>query len=170
MAGQPIRRVAQGTLSTQLFKVHLRFVNIDGLGQYMASATPGSKTCLCGSKKPYAQCCEPLHRGAAAATAEALMRSRYSAFALGLDEYIQRSWHSSKRPPLNEISDNEKPRWIGLQIKRHEQLDSDRAIVEFVARYKINGRAFVLHESSRFVRADGHWFYIDGITMPPHES
>ena len=104
----------------------------------MASATPSSKTCLCGSKKSYAQCCEPLHCGAAAATAEALMRSRYTAFVLGLDEYIQRSWHASKRSPLNEISDNEKLRWIGLQIKRHEQFDSDRAVVEFVARCKIN--------------------------------
>lgn len=90
------------------------------------------------------------------------MRSRYSAFVLGLDEYIQRSWHPSQRPPLDEASDKEKPRWIGLQIKRHEQIDSDHAIVEFVARFKINGRALVLHEISHFVRENEHWFYVDG--------
>ncbi|MFT3929325.1 MAG: YchJ family metal-binding protein [Spongiibacteraceae bacterium] len=123
--------------------------------------------CPCGSKKIYAQCCEPLHRGEPAATAEALMRSRYSAFALGLDEYIQRSWHASKRPPLHAFSasekhNSEKQQWIGLQIKRYELLDADRAIVEFKARYKINGRAFVLHESSRFIRENAHWFYVDG--------
>ncbi len=48
------------------------------------------------------------------------MRSRYSAFALGIDEYIQRSWRVSTRTPLNEMQDNEKLRWMGLQIKRHE--------------------------------------------------
>lgn len=128
----------------------------------MIKTTLENTTCPCGSKISYAQCCELLHRGAAAASAEMLMRSRYSAFALGLDEYIQRSWHSSKRPPLQPIDDSEKPRWIGLHIQRHEQLDNQRAIVEFTARYKLNGRAFVLRETSRFVHENGHWFYVDG--------
>lgn len=139
----------------------------------MIKVTLDSNSCPCGSKKSYAQCCELLHKGAPAATAEALMRSRYSAFALGLDEYIQRSWHISKRPPVDAFRDNEKhdddasnendrPRWIGLQIKRHQPIDNDHAIVEFVARYKINGRAFVLHEVSRFIRENGSWFYVDG--------
>lgn len=121
-----------------------------------------SQACPCGSKKLYAQCCEPLHHGAVAANAEALMRSRYSAFALGLDNYIARSWHATTRPASNTGDTNEKPHWIGLQIKRHEQLDDEHALVEFSARYKINGRAFVLHEISRFVREGGHWFYVDG--------
>ena len=90
------------------------------------------------------------------------MRSRYSAFARGLDEYIQRSWHVSTRPLVDSNSDKEKQQWIGLQIKRHQQSDADHAIVEFIARYKINGRAFVLQETSRFVRENGHWFYMDG--------
>lgn len=127
----------------------------------MTKLTPGSNPCPCGSKKSYAQCCELLHKGGFAPTAEALMRSRYTAFALGLDEYIQRSWHASTRPS-ESIGEDEKPRWIGLQIKRHESLDDDRAMVEFNARYKINGRAFVLHEISRFVRENGQWFYLDG--------
>ena len=89
------------------------------------------------------------------------MRSRYCAFALGLDDYIQRSWHPTTRPAPSVVS-ADKQRWIGLQIKQHQLIDSEHARVEFVARYKINGRAFGLHEISRFVREGGHWFYIDG--------
>src|SRR5690606_6355236 len=119
--------------------------------------------CVCGSGKPYVQCCEPLHQGEPASSAEALMRSRYSAFALGLPDYIERSWHQSTRPPvLSNDGAAEKQQWIGLRIKRHEIIDATHARVEFVARYKINGRAFALQETSRFVREDGHWFYVDG--------
>jgi SEC-C motif-containing protein len=114
----------------------------------------------------YAACCEPLHNGAPASSAEALMRSRYCAFALGLDDYIQRSWHPSTRPPRSENHADEihKTHWLSLRIKRHDIIDASHALVEFVARYKINGRALVLHETSRFIRADGHWFYLDGDT------
>jgi SEC-C motif-containing protein len=117
--------------------------------------------CPCGSGKTYAQCCEPLHLGAAAGTAEALMRSRYSAFVLNLQNYIQRSWHSSTRPAPMQV-EPDGMRWLGLRIKRHEIIDADHALVEFTARYKIAGRAFALHEISRFVRENGHWFYLDG--------
>lgn len=92
------------------------------------------------------------------------MRSRYSAFALDLHDYIARSWHASTRPSASAHAENapHKTQWIGLQIKRHAAIDATHALVEFVARYKINGRAFVLHETSRFVHEDGHWFYVDG--------
>jgi SEC-C motif-containing protein len=92
------------------------------------------------------------------------MRSRYSAFCLDLPEYLERSWHSSTRPG-HTTTENEpvKPRWIGLRIKRHETIDDDHALVEFAARYKVGGRVFVLHEISRFVRENGHWFYVDGV-------
>jgi SEC-C motif-containing protein len=53
-------------------------------------------------------------------------------------------------------------KWLGLDVKRHEQQDDDHAIVEFVARYKVNGRAQRLHEVSRFVREAGCWYYRDG--------
>lgn len=128
----------------------------------MAKMKLDSEICVCGNKRPYPQCCGPLHHGVPAVDAEALMRSRYSAFALGLDDYIQRSWHSSNRPPLSALHHSETKHWIGLQIKRHEQLDGVHALVEFIARYKINGRAFVLHEVSRFVREGADWFYVDG--------
>ncbi len=131
----------------------------------MAKTAQADSRCPCGSDKPYAHCCELLHCGASAPSAEALMRSRYAAYALGLDAYIRRSWHASTRPPAQELANAEKPRWIGLQIKRHEPSDADHAIVEFSARYKINGRAFVMREISRFVREDGHWFYLDAETL-----
>jgi SEC-C motif-containing protein len=117
--------------------------------------------CPCGSGKAYCDCCEPLHRGAPADSAEALMRSRYAAFALGLADYIQSSWHPSTRPPPQSTEAG--PQWIGLAVKRHEPIDAEHAVVEFVARYKINGRAHALREISRFVREDGRWFYVDGV-------
>lgn len=129
----------------------------------MADSKPtnnASPDCPCGSKRSYRQCCELLHDGAPARDAEALMRSRYSAFALGRDDYLQRSWHASTRPASSATDAQQ--RWIGLQIKRHQPIDNEQALVEFVARYKINGRAFALREISRFVREGDHWFYVDG--------
>lgn len=123
-----------------------------------SSAAP----CPCGHKKTYAQCCGLYHAGEIAPTAEALMRSRYSAFALRLDAYLLATWHSTTRPASLSLADDEQTRWIGLEIKRHENAETDRAIVEFVARYKIGGRAHRLHETSRFVRESGRWFYVDG--------
>lgn len=115
--------------------------------------------CYCGSGKTYAACCEPSHQGVPAQTAEALMRSRYSAYVLGLRQYLLDSWHVSTRPPELDLS--EPTQWLGLQVLRHEQQDESHALVEFVARYKVNGRAFRLHEVSRFVHQNGRWCYLD---------
>jgi SEC-C motif domain protein len=93
------------------------------------------------------------------------MRSRYSAFYMNLPEYIERSWHSSTRASRPAEEQGDKPRWIGLRVTRHEIIDHEREIVEFTARYKLRGRVFLIHEVSRFVREDGHWFYLDG-TFP----
>ncbi|MFM8501503.1 MAG: YchJ family metal-binding protein, partial [Fluviibacter sp.] len=71
-------------------------------------------------------------------------------------------WHSTTRPASLGFDKEEKTRWLGLTIKRHEVQDKDHATVEFLARYKICGRAYRLHETSRFVREDGRWFYVDG--------
>jgi SEC-C motif-containing protein len=119
------------------------------------SATP----CPCGQPKDYADCCGVYHGGVAAPTAEALMRSRYSAYALGRANYILATWHASTRPL--DANPGRGIRWIGLTIKRHETSD-DSALVEFVARYKTGGRAQRLHEVSRFVREHGRWYYVDG--------
>ena len=90
------------------------------------------------------------------------MRSRYVAFALGLEAYLLDTWHSTTRPASLDLDKEPKPRWLGLSIKRHEPQDDAHALVEFVARYKIDGRAYRLHETSRFVRENGRWFYVDG--------
>jgi len=93
------------------------------------------------------------------------MRSRYSAFVLGLPHYLLASWHASTRPESLELDAG--TRWLGLAIKWHQQTGDDTAEVEFVARSRRGGgRAERLHERSRFVQEQGHWFYVDGLIDP----
>jgi SEC-C motif domain protein len=115
--------------------------------------------CPCESGRTYEKCCAPFHQGAAAETAEQLMRSRYSAFVLNLHAYLLATWHSSTRPAT--LGDDEPVRWLGLKIK-DAQTQASHAEVEFIARYKIGGKAWKLHERSRFVFEEGRWYYIDG--------
>jgi SEC-C motif-containing protein len=98
----------------------------------------------------------------AALTAEVLMRSRYTAYSMLREEYLLATWHHSTRPAALGLAEEIPSKWIGLEVKRHVQQDADHAIVEFVARYKVNGRAQRLHEISRFVREEGRWFYVAG--------
>jgi SEC-C motif-containing protein len=118
--------------------------------------------CYCGSGKPYEACCGRLHSGAEnAASAEVLMRSRYSAYVLKLEDYLLATWHPDTRPAeLDLAADDSK--WLGLEVKKRAAQDASHATVEFVARYRIAGRGYRLHEISRFVREDGSWFYLDG--------
>ena len=119
--------------------------------------------CPCGSGRPYGACCGPRHDGSRPAEdAEALMRSRYAAFVAGDAPYLLATWHPDTRPGHLDLSEEPMPRWLGLQVKRHQVLGPDQARVEFVARYKVGGRAFRLHEASRFTREDGRWYYVDG--------
>lgn len=122
-----------------------------------------SNVCPCGSNKTYADCCGRYLTGCETPpTAEALMRSRYTAYTLLRENYLLHSWHPSTRPLQLGLAEDTSSKWLGLQVKRHEQQDDAHAIVEFVARYKVGGRAHRLHEVSRFVREDGRWFYVDG--------
>ena len=109
-------------------------------------------------------CCQPLHDGhALAASAEALMRSRYSAYVLGLRAYLLARWHPDTRPDTLTLDDTAGMRWLGLSVKRHADGGDGTAVVEFVARYKVGGGpAERLHEVSRFARIDGRWAYVDG--------
>ena len=118
--------------------------------------------CPCGSNRPYPDCCARYLEGEAAPTAEALMRSRYTAYTSENEKYLLATWHPSTRPAALALAADTPTKWLGLEVKRHEQQDADHAIVEFVARYKVNGRAHRLHEISRFVREAGQWFYVDG--------
>ena len=119
--------------------------------------------CPCGSNKQYVGCCGRYLDGSQIPpTAEALMRSRYSAYTLLREDYLLSSWHASTRPAQLDLAAKASSKWLGLEIRQHEQQDADHAVVEFVARYKVAGRAHRLHEVSRFIREDGRWFYMDG--------
>ena len=123
---------------------------------------PASSACPCGSARSYAACCELVHNGEPAITAEALMRSRYCAYVLGLERYLLATWHASTRPASLRLDDEPQPKWLGLEVRRHVQTGDDAATVEFIARYKTGGRAHRLHEISRFRRDGGRWYYVDG--------
>ena len=131
-------------------------------------------SCPCGGPS-LATCCGPFLSGAAIApTAEALMRSRYTAYTQRNEAYLRATWDPRTLPAEPIVQENERLQWLGLQVesplrlrKRKVELESpDADTVEFVARYKINGRAHRIHEISRFVRADvdgaARWFYLDG--------
>ena len=118
--------------------------------------------CPCGSGRPLAACCGRFHAGEAAPDAESLMRSRYSAYVLGREDYLRATWHPATCPAALGLDTVPRPQWLGLAVKAHTPLDATHATVEFVARYKLNGRAFRLHETSRFERVDGRWLYVDG--------
>lgn len=128
----------------------------------MAPGKVRGAACPCGSGKDYAQCCGPFHDGQDAPTAEALMRSRYSAYVLALEPYLLDTWHAGTRPPSLDLDEDGPTRWLGLEIRRHQRTGPDSATVEFVARYKISGRAFRLHEISRFIQEEGRWYYVNG--------
>ena len=118
--------------------------------------------CACGSGRTYAACCGRFHAGEPAPDAETLMRSRYSAYVHGLEPYLLATWHAATRPAALELDASPRPQWLGLAVKAHVPSDASHAEVEFIARYKLNGRAFKLHEVSRFERLDGRWLYVGG--------
>ena len=109
---------------------------------------------------PYSECCEPLHRGTAIApTAARLMRSRYSAFALGEVDYLLSTWSPRTRPAELELYPDQ--RWLGLEIlKVTGGMLDDQATVEFIARYSNEGARGEQHEISSFVREGGRWYYL----------
>ena len=146
--------------------------------------------CPCGTGRAFAVCCGPFLNGQATApNAEALMRSRYTAFTRRDDAYLLATWHASTRPAALNLAADSVTRWIGLDVKRFEAgravddihggisngsgvsraMDgsADSAIVEFVARYKTGGRAQRLQEISRFVCEDGRWYYVAAVTSTP---
>ena len=123
----------------------------------------GNKPCPCNLGDPYSTCCEPLlTRDKNASTAEALMRSRYTAYVLLDVNYLLKTWHPSTRPA--NIDPATIPEWYGLHIVRTAlgSETDDQGIVEFKATSLSQKKAWKLHEVSRFVKEDGQWFYVDG--------
>ncbi|MER1995977.1 MAG: YchJ family protein [Arthrobacter sp.] len=121
--------------------------------------------CPCLSGETYGNCCGRFHSGAAQApTAEALMRSRYSAFVTGDAAYLLRTWHPSTRPPELELELDPGLRWRRLDIVMTVAggpLDTE-GVVSFEAHYRQDGRAGVQRERSSFLRQDGRWLYVAG--------
>lgn len=131
------------------------------------SATPTMKqpVCCCDSGKPFKLCCGPLLEGSATPkTAKKLMRSRYTAYALGgYGDYLMATWHPDHRVDLDAATLSMKTTdWQSLKILDGSQ-DHDVAYVEFLASFlESDGQTGAHHERSRFQRIDGHWYYVDG--------
>jgi SEC-C motif-containing protein len=139
------------------------------VGVKKARPKTDNAACPCGSGSGYVLCCGAfIDNGALPVTAEQLMRSRYSAYVLAREDYLLRTWHGSTRPAQLDLQNAGPVKWLGLKILRTEAggANDREAVVEFVARYQVNGRAERLHEISRFVREAGQWLYVDGRIAP----
>ena len=110
-------------------------------------------------------CCAPYHLGRTAPTAEALMRSRYSAFVLGFEPYLLQTWHSDTRPKSLNLTENSPAKWLGLEVKTATLINKNNATVEFFAHYEVDNTPYHMHEISQFSLIDGLWFYKDGIDL-----
>ncbi len=123
--------------------------------------------CPCGSGKEFAACCEPVLKGAPAATPEALMRARYTAHAVGSFTFLETSVHPSTREKVDTAKMrqwSEAVTWNGMEV--HETTGGgeadDAGTVSFTARYSVNGVEQDLREDASFVRENGAWYYLDG--------
>ena len=124
-----------------------------------------SSRCLCGSGIAYQDCCAPFHLGEKyPTTAQALMRSRYTAYALRNVAYLQATWDVTKRPEHIDFS-RENIEWLRLEIiecKKGGMKDA-KGIVVFKAYYQQDGEEHCMNEISRFTKHQGLWFYLDGV-------
>ncbi len=128
------------------------------------------KSCPCGwtvrgSKINYLQCCgQYIEHATVSPTAEALMRSRYSAYVLGHEAYLLHSWHISTRPGQLDLGD-EPIEWLKLEVLATNQgTPADKqGTVEFIAYYQLQGKKHQIHEISRFMKQNSEWFYVDGV-------
>ena len=132
-----------------------------------------SEPCPCQSGTPLERCCGPLLAGAPAPTAEALMRSRYTAYARGAIDHVVATHDPATAGDIDREATlrwSKEAEWTGLAIAAKENggEGDDDGMVEFIARYRAGGHDLTHHERSRFRRIDGRWFYVDGdIVKPP---
>lgn len=134
--------------------------------------------CPCGTQKHYTDCCQPYLDGLSAApTAEALMRSRYTAYSKNNLNYLIGTQHPKTRKktdPTTLQQTFETTHWVNLTIVKTQQGQPHhkRGIVEFIATHQeksrtLNPQQSQLHERSRFIQENNHWFYVDGDLLPP---
>lgn len=124
--------------------------------------------CPCTSGRPLEECCQPLIDGAPAPTAEALMRSRYTAFVLGRLEHLDRTLAPEKREDVDHAeveASSREAEGLGLEVRTAAE-DGDTATVEYVARFKLHGQQIAHHELARFRRDGDGWLYVDGDVNP----
>ncbi len=124
--------------------------------------------CPCLSGEVFGNCCRPVHAarkagGHGAVTAEALMRSRYSAFVTGDAAYLLASWHTSTRPASLELDPSMVWRRLDIVDTVAGGPFDDTGIVEFAAHYRQDGERGVQRERSTFRREDGRWFYVEPV-------
>lgn len=120
--------------------------------------------CLCGSGVPYDQCCGIYHSsGVMPDSALTLMRSRFTAYAMRNSEYLTATWVKEKCPDNIDFS-KEKAEWLRLEIIQSKKggPKDQKGLVEFKAYFLTDGEEFALHEISRFIKANGRWYYLDG--------
>ncbi len=96
------------------------------------------------------------------------MRSRYTAYTQNCEAYLLRTWHTSTRPGQLNLEQLSTVQWISLKILTSQAgtMHDDAGVVEFIARFKKNGKAMRLHETSEFVKENGHWYYLNGGETP----
>jgi SEC-C motif-containing protein len=131
----------------------------------MTTITDNLETCICGSSLYYLECCGRYHSGKHyPLTAEALMRSRFSAYARRDVSYLLNTWDTGKRPATIDFS-KETAQWQTLTIVNTKKgtAHDNKGIVEFKAFYQQDGEDYFMHEISRFLKSDSRWLYLDGI-------
>ena len=127
--------------------------------------TSNSNFCPCGSNQNYTECCQPFHVGEdLPVTAEALMRSRYSAYVFKNSDYLLMTWHKNTRPKQLDFS-QDNTTWKKLEILNTKKggAKDDKGRVEFNAFYVQDNEIRLMHEISRFKKIAGRWFYVDGV-------
>jgi SEC-C motif-containing protein len=131
--------------------------------------------CPCGSGSDFDACCSPYIEGHAAPTAQALMRSRYSAYTLDNQAYLMKTLAPESREEeeqeTEQVSDTNM-KWLGLEIRSTSKgcVEDETGIVEFVAKYKVGDKLGIHHERSNFRREDGCWVCIGGEINPKQEQ
>lgn len=131
----------------------------------VSKALSNASKCACGSTRKYIQCCgQYIKRGKLPTSAEALMRSRFTAYFLSDEAYLLNTWHVSTRPTELKLEDD-KFTWNSLEVISTSAGKSQdkKGTVEFIASYTVQGKKQQINEVSRFVKDNNQWFYVDGV-------
>ena len=120
---------------------------------------PNLTVCPCGSQSHYTDCCKPFHAGKKVPSPQALMRSRFTAFVMKLEDYLWASWHPSTRPA--ELNLDSSPEWVSLRIL-DSKVKNTSGQVYFQAIYRLSSGWGYLEEVSEFIQEKNRWYYLKG--------